>query len=96
MFHALRRLEEIGKTADVPGGTADGEDFQAVMVVEMDVLGADDDVFPVVLKCGDFVEKAALVVVVDHGDRTGNLGSLIPFAPYQFLANQVAQGFRTV
>ena len=90
--HALDRTEFIGKFLDLAGLAFHGHDLQAVVVVEVDMLGRDDGILVVVLQVGKLARKAPLVVVVDEGDGAGHLLVLLPLVLDQLLADEVPQG----
>jgi len=92
MAHALDRTEFIGKFLDLAGLALHGNDLQAVVVVEVDMLGRDDGILVVVLQVGKLARKAPLVMVVDEGDGAGHLLVLLPLVLDQLLADEVPQG----
>src|ERR1039458_2621217 len=60
--------EFVGNLLDGPGLAAHGQDFQAVVVVQVDVQRGNDDVMVVVLDVGERGLDVLLVVVVNQGD----------------------------
>ena len=53
VFDAFGGDEFVGDAFDGGGLAADGEDFHAIMVVEVNVEGGDDDLVVVVLDFGE-------------------------------------------
>ncbi len=72
MFDAFGADEGVGDGLDVAGPAADGDDFQAVVVVQMDVQGGEDHVVVIVLDVGEVFLQVRLVMVVDEGDGAGD------------------------
>ena len=68
-------FEEVGGAADGVGAAAHGQDFEAVVVVEVDVEDGEDQVAGVVLDGGEALLEAAGVVVVEEDDGAGRLGA---------------------
>ena len=68
-------FEEVGGAADGVGAAAHGQDFEAVVVVEVDVEDGEDQVAGVVLDGGEALLEAAGVVVVEEDDGAGGLGA---------------------
>ena len=72
VFDALGGNEFIGNFADDRRLAAHEQNFQAVMVVEMDVDSRKNDVVMVVLDVGQRFLHMHFVVVVDEGDGAGD------------------------
>ena len=72
MFDAFGGDQFVGDFLDRAGLAADDEDLQAVVVVEVDVEGGDDDLVVVVLDVGEGGLDVLLVVVVNEGDGAGD------------------------
>jgi len=72
VFDAARGDQFIGDGFDGLGFAAHGEDFQAVMVVQMDVQRGEDEVVVVVLDIGEGCLDVLFVVVIDQGDGAGD------------------------
>ena len=66
MFHALGRDEFVRNAFDQGGFAAHGENFHAVVVVQMHVQRGDDDVMVVVLDVGEGGLHVLLVMVVEQ------------------------------
>lgn len=74
MLDALGGDELVGNLLDGPGLAAHGQDFEAVVVVQVDVQRGDNDVVVVVLDVGESGLDVLLVVVVNQGDGAGDVG----------------------
>jgi hypothetical protein len=75
----------------------DQHDFETVVVIQMDVQGGNYGGVIVMLQLGELFGKQARVVVVDQGHRAEDFGvRRLPGLLDQFIADQVAEGFRTV
>ena len=97
VFDAFDGAEGVGEVADGAGGASEDDDFEAVVVVEVDVEGGDDEVAVFVLDVVDLVAELAGVVVVDHGEGGGDvLGGVAPFLGDEGFADEVAQGLGAV
>ena len=64
--------ELVGNLLHQRGLAADDKDFEAVVVVEVDVEGGDDDLVVVVLDVGEGGLDVLFMVVVKEGDRAGD------------------------
>ena len=72
LFDPLGGDEVIGQAMDGICRAAYGKDFHAVMVVEVDVQGGDDEVAVIVLDLGKQALDLALVVIEDQRDGAGD------------------------
>ena len=72
MFDASGGDEFVGDFLDGGGLTANDEDLQAVVVVEMDVEGGDDDLVMIVLDVSERGLDVLFVMVVQQGDGAGD------------------------
>ncbi len=73
MLNALGGDEFVGDLADGSGAPTHRQDFEAVVVVKVDVQGGDNDIMMVVLDVGQGGLHMLLVVIVHQGDGAGNL-----------------------
>jgi hypothetical protein len=88
----LDRPQGIGQFLNFFRLPAGGDDLQAVVVIEMDVLGGDDRLLERVISVGYPAHDVPLMVVVDEGDGARYIPPVLPFPLDQFPANQVPQG----
>ena len=72
MFDAFGGDEFVGNLLHQRGLAADNEDLQAVVVVEVDVEGGNDQLVVIVLDVGQRGLDVLLVVVVNEGDGAGD------------------------
>ena len=92
----LRAFRASASSRTSPATPLDGHDLQAVVVVQVDVLGRDDGLLVVVLQVHDPAEKVPLVMIVDEGDGAGHLPALFPLLLDHFLADEVPEGLGAV
>ena len=78
---------------NLPRFAADGDNFQAVIVIEVDVLGGDDRSVAVVLNVSQFSDDITFVMIVDQYNGADNLVARLPFRLNQSGTDQVADGF---
>ena len=89
--------ELVGNLLDGPGLAAHGQDFQAVVVVQVDMQRGDDDVVVVVLDVGESGLDVLLVVVVNQGDGAGDVTVPVVLAVFDKLVpNHVGHRQRPV
>ena len=83
---------------NVVGVTTQKQGFQAVVVIQMDVHGRDDDIVGMVLEIVETFGQAAFVVVVNVGETGDAVGGFDFFQTpvFQFTPDNVAHGFRAV
>lgn len=96
MFYALLRFQHVREPLHLFGFSPDGDDLQAVVMVEMDVLSRDDHGAEAVLDVHEAAGELTSVMVIGHGDSASDI---IPFGPllfYQFLSYQVPNGLGSV
>ena len=73
MFDTFGGDEGVGDFFHKGGAAAHDEDFQAVVMIQMNVEGGDDGVVVVVLDIGEGGLDMGAVVVVHEGDGAGDL-----------------------
>ena len=73
MLHAFGRDEFIGDLADYAGLAAHDQNFEAVVVVEMDMDGRKNHVVVVVLDVRQCLLDVHFVVVIDESDSVGDV-----------------------
>ncbi len=61
----------------------------------MDVLRRNDDIPKVMLYVGKLIHKFSLMMVINEGDGAGDLLPPLPLFFYQYLADQIPEGFGT-
>jgi hypothetical protein len=71
-----------------------GNDFKAVVMVEMDMLGGNDGVLEIVLDIDELIDQLTFVMVVGHDDRSGDRSAFSPLFSDQFFPYQITDGFR--
>jgi len=79
MPHAFQSLQHIGKIADDRRISFDGDDLQAVVVVQMNVLGRLDHIMKIMLDINDPVQQVPLMMVVDVRYGARNFLVIRPF-----------------
>lgn len=96
MLDAAESAESVGEGGDLAGGPPEDENFEAVVVVEMDVEGADDDLLVVVLQFEKAGDKVAAVMIIDEGEGPGHVAALGPLLLDEAGAEEVADGLGAV
>ena len=97
VFDAFGGYQFVGDFLDRAGLSSDDEDFEAIVVVEVDVEGGNDDLVMVVLDVGKRRLDVLFVVVVKEGDGAGDfLGAEVLAMFDERLAHLVGDGQRTV
>jgi len=86
----------IGEGFYLLGVTADGYDLEAMVMVEVDMLGGDDYLLVVMLDVRYLAQELAVVVIVKECDGAGHLLIIGPFTGNQFPPYKVPDGFRPV
>ena len=85
-----------GEIADAVAAAADHDHFRTDLVRDMDMGGGEDGFMAVMLKLDQLFGEAALVVVVNHGQRGQDFIIAVPFLPGEFAADEIADEFRAV
>src|ERR1039458_10582752 len=89
--------EFVGNLLDGPGLAAHGQDFQAVVVVQVDVQRGKDDVVVVVLDVGESGLDVLLVVVVNERDGAGDVAVAVVLVVFDKLVpDHISHGQRTI
>jgi hypothetical protein len=91
VFDAFDRPKRLGQLLDFLGPSLHGDDLQAMIVVEMDVLGREHEMLIIMLKVGQTAEKILAMMVVNQGHRAGDLVPLGPFQFDQLASDQIAE-----
>jgi len=89
--------EAVGDGLDFLARATQDDDFEAVVVVEVDVEGGDDGVVVLVLGLSQFFGEKPDMVVVDHGQRADDgLGGGFDLRLIQFGPDEVADSLAAV
>ncbi len=96
MFDAFDGLEHLRELPHFPGLASDSDDLEAIGVIEMDVLRRYYDFLMIVLQVHYLVQEPPVMMVIDKGDRAGDLRIHVPFLFYQFLSYEVPEGLGTI
>ena len=96
MLNAPHGADGIVKFADLFGGPFGQDDLHAVIMVQMDMLGRDDDLMMMVLDLHQIVHQLALMMIIDEGDGACNDLILHPLFFDQGFPHEVSQCLRTV
>ena len=97
MFHTFTADQVIGNSFNESGFAAHQQDFQAIMMVQMDMDGRKDDVVMVVLDVCKRGLQVRLVMVVHKSDSAGNVfaAELLPVFK-QTVTHHIPDGQGTV
>ena len=95
MFDAAEILEVFLESLKLPCVPAQENRFDAVVMVEVEMLRAHDPGRGFMLEVQDLVDKVALVVVVDEPDHTQNFSSPSQLLVRRLMPDHRPQGVRT-
>src|ERR1700678_30013 len=70
MLNALGADEAVGQLLDIFRLTAEYDDFEAILVVEMGMQSGNHNGVTVVLKIGKLLRQQPSVMIIDEGHRT--------------------------
>ena len=97
VFNALGGDQFVGDLLDGFGLAAHDEDFQAIMVVEMDVEGRDDYLMVVMLDVGESRLDVLLVMVVKERNGAGNFaGTVLLLVLDEGVAHLIGDSLRAI
>src|ERR1035441_5931829 len=97
VFDAFRADQHVGHLPHHGALASHHQNFQAVIVIQVNVERGEDGVMEIVLDAGEFLAQQAHVVIIDQGDGAHHLRvRRFPRLFDQFLADQVAKGFGAV
>jgi len=97
VLHALHPDQAVGDRLDVPGLTAHDQDFKAIVLIEMNVIGADNCIVVVVLQMVEPVAQLPGLMAVYKGYRADHLPvALVRQFLDQGIPDQVPYRFRPV
>jgi hypothetical protein len=89
-FHGIRQ------SLNVPGLASHSNNFQAIIMIQVDMLGRNDDFLKIVLNIIDSVQERLLMMIINDGDGPGDFPTFFPFLFDQFLPDEITKRFRTV
>jgi len=97
VFDSFSANQGIGHLADFGGAAAHDQNFETVIVIEVNVKGREDGVMVIVLDGGEFARELADVMIIDEGYgsdyvTTGSFPGLLD----KFFPDEIAKGFGTV
>ena len=97
MLDAPQGDEAIDQGLYPGGGSANHDDLQAVIVIQVDVGCAEDQVVVFMLQIGQMILQFMLLMRIGQGDHANHIAlRTTPLFVHQVFADQVAHGFRTV
>src|SRR5262249_20804800 len=97
VLHALGADESIRDTFHYAGLAPDDEHLQTVVMIQVNVQRGKDMVEVRMLQIGQFLVEQADMVVVNQGDGADHVTiRTFPRFLHEFVANQIAEGFRAV
>jgi hypothetical protein len=92
-MHALQRAQRVRQRLDLGGRAAQQHRLQAEGVVQVHVLGRQDQRLVLVLQLGHAGQQVAAMVVVDQDHAGGHVLAAGPFILGGMLTDQVPDGF---
>jgi hypothetical protein len=96
MLDTFNRFHHVGKFCNFPRLTSHGNNFEAVVMIQMDVLGRNNYLLKIVLEIGNFVEQVFPMMVIDERYRPGYIIAFLPLFLYEFLPDEVPECLRPV
>ena len=96
MFYTFYSLKRIGKLFHFRAWAFGRYYLQAIVMVQMHMLGGDNYCSVVVLYIQQFIYNFALVVIVNHGNSAGNGAALSEDISHKFLADKIGYGLGAV
>jgi len=72
------------------------DDFQAIVMVEVNMLTGKYGVMVIVLNIKETGDQPPMMVIIDQRDSAGYLTVFPPLLPYEFLPDQVPDGLGTI
>ena len=91
MFDAAQGLNAFLKFFQLSGVAANENGFQAVMMVQMEMLGTEDRRRGVMLHMQHFVDEIGPVVVVNDADDADHFALHLQLVMYRLMADHGAQ-----
>ena len=97
MLDALGADQRIGDLAHRRRLTANDQNFEAMVVIEMNVQRGKNDVMKIVLNVGELFVQISHVVVIDQRNRANHAAvGGFPHFFHELVADQIAKGLRPV
>ena len=81
MFYAFEGAKLFRQELELLPRGLDGQDLEAVRLVEVDMHGGEDEVAVTVLQYHQFIRELALSVVVEEDDDSYHLLTRLPLGP---------------
>jgi hypothetical protein len=94
--NASESSQLIGQLLNFFGLSSHHDDFQAVVVIHMDVGGGDNMMMVVMLHKGHFLLQFVLVMIIHQADDAHNLFIGLPFFLDKRLPDQIPYRFRAI
>jgi hypothetical protein len=96
VFDADERFQQIRKLSDFLRLSPDGQNFKAIMVVDMDMLRTNDKLLKVMLNVDDFIYQFPFMMVVGQRDGAGDFLITEPLFFDKVGADQIPDRFRSI
>jgi len=97
MLNPFRPDQSIGDPLDILSLSLHGNEFQAVMFIEMNVHTGDDGIVMKVLEASEKVQQFPFFVGIDDGDSSNGLTiRSFPFFHYQGIADKIPDRLASV
>ena len=97
MLDAPQGDQAIGQSLNPGCGSADHDNLQTVIVVQVDVGCAENQVVVFMLQISQMILQFMLLMCISQGNHADHTAlRATPLFVHHFLADQVAHGFRTV
>ena len=96
MLYTFNRFQHICQFYNLFRTSSNRNNFQAVVMIQMDVLGRDDYTLKIVLEIGNLAEKIPPVMIIDERYRPCHIIAFLPFFFYEFLPDEVPECLRPV
>jgi len=93
---AFDRLQGIREFHDILYAPLDSDDFEAMVVVKVDMLRGNDQFLIVMLEIGYLAQEFPRVVIVDIGDGACDVSARLPLLVKQLLPDHVTDGLRAI
>src|SRR5699024_638838 len=94
MLDSLDADQAVCECAHLPPRPFDGNHFQAMVMVQMQMHGGQDQLVMIVLDCGQLLGQGAYMMIEHQRDRAHDFRLVIPAIADQLVADQIADRFR--